>query len=157
MKIRDTGPEPDLGVRCSDLGVHCSDLGAHCSDLGAHFSDLGAHCSDLGAHCSDLGAHCSDRVAGAGEDGLVQRVLPGQPQAYRVHRAIGNPLTHIITDPITNRVHRATVWPPLHRPPSPSISKRKIGKVNRLHNRIEPFPALFWALGYSREGQFFRI
>ena len=27
------------------------------------------------------------------------------------------------------------------------INNRKIGNVNRLHNRIEPFPALFWALG----------
>ena len=24
---------------------------------------------------------------------------------------------------------------------------RKIGKVNRLYNGIEPFPTLFWALG----------
>ena len=31
---------------------------------------------------------------------------------------------------------------------TPQINNRKIGKVNRLHNyRIEPFPALFWALG----------
>ena len=30
--------------------------------------------------------------------------------------------------------------------PTPQINNRKIGKVNRLHNRIEPFPALFWAL-----------
>ena len=29
----------------------------------------------------------------------------------------------------------------------PLINNRKIGKVNHLHNRIEPFPALFWALG----------
>ena len=29
----------------------------------------------------------------------------------------------------------------------PKINNRKIGKVNRLHNRIENFPALFWALG----------
>ena len=27
------------------------------------------------------------------------------------------------------------------------INNRKIGKVNRLHTRIEPFPSLFWALG----------
>ena len=29
----------------------------------------------------------------------------------------------------------------------PQINNRKIGKVNRFHNRIEPFPPLFWALG----------
>ena len=27
------------------------------------------------------------------------------------------------------------------------INNRKIGNVNCLHNRIEPFPGLFWALG----------
>ena len=27
------------------------------------------------------------------------------------------------------------------------MNNSKIGKVNRLHNRTEPFPALFWALG----------
>ena len=26
------------------------------------------------------------------------------------------------------------------------MNNRKIGKVNHLHNRIETFPALFWAL-----------
>ena len=28
------------------------------------------------------------------------------------------------------------------------INNRKIGKLNLLHNRIEPFPALFWALAH---------
>ena len=51
-------------------------------------------------------------------------------------------------------------WTPINTTPTPEKQKsqppwpqlqinisRKIGKVSRLHIRIEPFPALFWAIG----------